>query len=326
MKRFISVALAALILSLSLFSSALCVSAAKDKTWVIGENAEYLTYQGKTYYPLNTHIYCVLDYENSIDINDRDIAFADDKTKEHYGGSYIYASADYSCAEVSLCSEDYDYYDDVLYVEESYMEEYEAVARGEAESYETDSYYGESFTIAKETFTEWTKGEKLTVNSRELQYWENYYLQSCGRGGFIAECGMIFRSEDTDDLYLLTYSEYDKTYFFSDGTFDLGIGEDITVYKLEDEVVRNKLITYYDTEYEDELDWLVPGGDDEYNDTLGVIVCSILFGVVPLLLIAFSVVMLCVIKDKKYHRAYITILIGSVLVLAASVAVIILSI
>ena len=74
----------------------------------------------------------------------------------------------------------------------------------------------------------------------------------------------------------------------------------------------------FEEEPEDELDWAIA---DEVSIPWAMIFCSIVFGGFALVGIAFSVIMLAVVKDKKYKRGFVVMLAGAVLVLIALVVI-----
>ncbi len=326
MKRLFAVLLASLIICLTFCAVIPSVSAAEDD-WVLAPYAEYLTHNGKRYYKLDPSTTLTIGgyyYNNDDPAVYEKLKFADEKTKEKYDDSAvtIYNGAEDVAVEVEL----YDnfnytgYADYLMYVEESHLQEYEAIAQGTANTYLIYNNYDlNPMKITQKEYTEWLNGTAVTMDAEKLDYYDWYYIYACDDLTlFEADCGMILYDYYLDNMYLLNYSDYDSSYFYSDGEFNTDIDKEVTVYSLEDENLKNKIVTFISTPPEDDLDWLVT---EEVSEKVALVFCSIVFGALPLAALGFSVVMLFILKDKKYLRPYAIIAIGSLLVILAFVSV-----
>ncbi len=322
MKKIFSILLVAVLLTLSLCAFIPSISAAEDD-WVLGPYAEYVTHSGETYYPLESR-YCInRNYDK--DYYYRDLEFADEETEKRYKDSSVsvYAGAENVAVAVELYSER-NGYQNRFYIGPSHIEEYEKLAEGISDNYVLYNDYlyyetTETFKFTPEVLETWRQGSVETLSLDSVFYRDHYYLYARDELGAVeVECAMVIRDYYTDELYLLWYNEYDSSFFLNDGTLDSFKEADVNLYKLEDEVLREEIITYLDTEPEDELDWLVV---EKVNETAALVFCSIVFGVLPLAAFVFSVTMLFVLKDKKYIRPYAVIAAGSLLVILAFVAV-----
>lgn len=330
MKKLLSVLFAVVLLASSILCAVPSVSAEKYSTkWTLASEGEYLTHNDKKYYPIpdlpGSDFRFFYDYAYS-GISDIDyltvyLDYEDTATQSIFGPYskvYVPTNVDCTCVQVEFGTSYDSFY--MVYVEESCVEEYTNLANGIADSYRCSNFYNSSeFSLSAEDMNEWLSGESTTTKAPMLSAYDIGYIEGFDKAGFVsAVCGNFFIDRKNQEVYLLPFGAIDTDVY---EYYDLGTYTDVTVYKLEDEKLKNELIEYFYTEPEDDLEWLEPE-EEEY--TFGIILCCFLFGVLPLLLTAFSIVMLCVIKDKKYHRAYIAMLIGSVLVIIACIAVIIL--
>lgn len=307
MKKLISLILVSLILCFSI--GLVSVSAYDDGNWVLGPDAEYITNNGYTYYPVfpsgNYYGYEYTGY--------RDLEFADEETAKKYEGSYVSAS-DYKtnfCVWVDFCYNT-DYYfssDTVLYVREDCLEQYNNLLNCEAEQYIIENGYKElPFKISKEQMENWLQGEKVSVPaSKVYKYYHNPLIACDNAQCFKVECGTVLWDMSTDDFYLLRGTDLDNNKVYT-------VNDTLTVYKLENEDVRERLTVYISYVPEDDLEWMNPG---EPNYTFLYVLAGIFFGFIPLVLLALSVVMFFVTKHKNYRRGYVLMGVGSILILLA---------
>ncbi|MBQ2943282.1 MAG: hypothetical protein IJD93_01090 [Ruminococcus sp.] len=330
MKKFISVTITLIILCVFFLVGAPYVFADKFSDWQMAPDGEYLKHEGKKYYPVKESASFDFDYSKyNHDANNSDYAtvrlYFDDKTMEkyyRYSNVLIPTGVDCPCVQVRFSSD----YSTTFYVyaEKSELKKYEDLARGIGSSYsvKTWEYYSSSFEISAEDFDEWLSGETVTTKLIHLNKYKKTELYAVDGTGLVnIESGMIYIDADTEDVYLLRYNDSEETAYLANGIVNDHINTEVTLYKLEDEELYQDFITYYNTEPKDDLEWIEP---EKSDITFLKVFCVFLFGVLPMLLTAFSIVMLCVIKDKKYYRAYIMMLIGSVLVLIVCISLIIL--
>ncbi len=330
MKKTVSLILM-IIICVSLLFAVPAVSADKYSDYQLGPNAEYLTHDGKTYYPIENSDAFEFNYskmfpDDPYDSNVRvRLSYSDDATKKiFWPNSFAYVSRgiDCPCIELDFCTDNNSY--SVPYIEESYLEEYENLTKGIGASYSInnflDSYYDDYyFDLSADDYNSWVSEEAVTMMSFMLTQYECQRIYAFDKTGLVSVVsGAVFVDEVNGEIYL--FRGEDASEFVNEyGNITVTVNKEVAVYRLEDEQLKQELIDFYYSEPEDDLEWLEPEKEDV---SFLKVFCIFLFGVVPVALIAFSIVMLCVIKDKKYHRAYITMLIGSVLVLAACVAII----
>ncbi len=318
MKKFLVSFLVVVMLLTSLCSTIVNVGAFGDE-WIMGERAKYITHGDKVYYPLESCPEYIYSYTNDVQEYEH-LEFEDDETEDRYDGSgvYFYEDGNNPAIEVEIFVNS-SFSRIEIYIEESYLEEYEELANGEAEHYLTNSYYDyeQQFEFDGDDIENWLGSSTTTNEEVIVADCDVYYLYTKDPlGVYNFECGAIIRDFYTNELYLIWYDDYDTSYFFSESEFDLSTEKEVTLYKLEDEALHNSVIEYYDTMPEDELDWLVT---DEVNTTVATIFCTIVFGIIPFVLLVFSTVMLIISKDKKYSRAFIIMIVGSVVVMTACI-------
>ncbi|MBQ9742296.1 MAG: hypothetical protein IJV88_01295 [Ruminococcus sp.] len=318
MKKFLVSFLTVMLLLTSLCSTIVSVGAFDDE-WVMGERGKYITHGDQVYYPLESCPEYIYSYTDDVQEYER-LEFEDDETEDRYDGSgvYFYEDGNNPAIEVEVFV-NFSFSRTVIYIEESYLEKYKELANGEAEQYLTNSYYDyeQNFEFDGEEIESWRESSTTTNEEVIIADCDVYYLYvKDPLGVYNFECGTILRDLYTDDLYLIWYDDYDISYFYSESEFDLSTEKEVTLYKLEDEALYNSVIEYYDTMPEDELEWLVT---DEVNTTFATVFCTIVFGIVPFGLLVFSTVMLIISKDKKYNRAFIIMIIGSVVVMTACI-------
>lgn len=332
MKKTVSVILM-IVICVSLLFAVPSVSADKYSDYQLGPNAEYLTHDGKTYYPIenSNEFKFVYDKLNPDDLSGSyvsvHLSYSDDATKElFWPNSYAYISivVDCPCIEVKFSTDNNGYI--VSYIEESNLEEYENLTRGIGASYSIDNfldrYYSDyDFDVSAEDYNSWGSDEAVTMMFFMLTQYECQPIFAYDKTGLVrAVSGAVFVDAENEEIYL--FSGEDASEFINEnGHIHAEVNKEVTVHRLENETLKDELIEFYYSEPEDDLEWV----EMEKTDVIFLRgLCVFLFGVLPLLLTVFSIVMLCVIKDKKYHRAYIAMLIGSVLVIIACIAVIIL--
>ncbi len=307
MKKLISLFLVSLILCFSI--GAVSVSALDDGSWVLGPDAQYLTNNGYTFYPVYPMgSYVGFEYPKYHQLN-----FTDEETKAKYFGSEIYVSnyeTNY-CVWVDLnySTDDYTPYTEVLYVREDCLEQYKKLLNGDAEQYIVENEYKQlPFKFSKEQMDSWMHGESITVSANSIYKYYHQTLIACDNAQcFKVECGTVLWDMSTDDFYLLRNADYDSNKVYT-------AGDTLTVYKLEDEDVRERLAIYISYVPEDDLEWMNPG---EPNYTVLYVLAGIFFGFIPFAVLALSVVMFFVTKTKSYRRGYVLMGIGSILILLA---------
>ena len=317
MKKILSLIFVLLIITASLSLGMITASAETDSSWVLGENAEYLTHDGDVYYPVfsTTYFtYCTYFGDSSYDY--KDVEFVDASTEEKYYGTgvnYSDSIEDNACVEVYLTIND-NWSNTVFYVKEQYMTEYEKLLAGEGTGYYVDAYEGDLFKFSKKEFNSWKSTGAVTIPANSLYMYDAYDISVYSETELLsAYCGYALVDSESNEAYILMFSDYDPNKLYSKDDM-------ITVYKVGDERAAD-LVAYCTSDIEDELEWLNPG---LVNMDVVKVICVVLFCVIPFALLAATAVMFFVGKNKVYRRCYVIVAIGAVLVLISFVLMIIL--
>ena len=317
MKKILSLLLLVLILG-STLSFGVCADGGKAEV-VIGSNFENIIYNGNEFLPLkNDTPY----YRNSF-VNDTshylyDIEFESKSDENFYKdlSVEVYDNCDYIIDTVFYNYQN-GYEEKEFFIEKTHYEEYAKIKKGESDSYSTESYYDIKFPLSKQDIENWLKSEKVTVPGRSLLYDETHPLYSVDKNGeFYYQIGLIIRVGG--DYSLLLYTEYDRSYFYSDGLFAFE-STPITIYKLEDKDLARVLTSNYDETPDDELDWLV---SPDVSDTVVLIASIILFGILPFAVVVVSLIFAIKKKTKKPYRICLYVMAGAgVIIIAAFITV-----
>lgn len=333
MKKLFSIILATVLLCASMLVAIPSVSAAKDDEWIMGPDAAYIKHDGKTYYPIPDLPYYEITFHSKENYS---MDYLEGETEEITKEIFPYTKVNYSTAEdypwIEVIVPSYSYSDTtVLYVEESYYDEYLALANGTAATYVCSNNYDygfyldytasglKSFTLNPMDIEKWKTGEAINTKSFLLEKYDFGQIHGFDKKGTISlVCGVFYVDEENQEVYLQPTSSRvtNDNYYFGNDMYS-----DVTVYRLEDEKLRDELIEYFYTEPEDELQWLEPEEDDM---TFGVAFAVFIFGIIPAFVLVFSVAMLFLVKDKRrYSPAYITMIVGSVIVLVSCIILLI---
>lgn len=304
MKKVLSLVLFTLVLCLS-FS---CVAVAGDaefrasmKACIVTPGENTIIYKGETYYPV--------DLKNAFPDGDWDYADVEFEKSEDEDKYWFYDICVYEGCDF-LLEIDYElrgsHAGTKYYAKQSHIEELTRFANGETPSgYKTTSNYGESLMLSSEDiYDHWINGGISEVMpSSQLDSYQEYSLYSTDASGCICiKIGEIFRmesllEEESDTYFLVYYPEYDRTYFYADGSFAREDDVDVVIYKLNDYDLKTRLSNMYDTLPEDDLNWLV---DEEVSDAILGVVSLILFGIFPAAVIAVALIFIL----RKVHRPY----------------------
>ncbi|MBR3972201.1 MAG: hypothetical protein IKJ83_04910 [Ruminococcus sp.] len=312
MKKLLSLILVTLIICISLGVSATS-AAGLYSNWILGEDAMYLTHGDDVYYPVYSSSY--LSYDGYANYGSRDwvkLQFSDEKTEEKYKGSticFVVATNNF-CVSVYLNYNDVESADrSVVYVREDYLDEYSEMLRGEGFSYSVNNDISyEDYRFSEEVYDRWKNGEAVTIPANSIYKYAQYSLCVYDRTQRLSVvCSEVLWDIENSEIYLLQYHEFDHNKVYSKN-------DTLTVYKLEDSIIKEKLIEYFSVIPEDDLEWLNPGPVD--IDKLYTL-STVLFCVLPLALLSLSTVMFFIKNAKKYRRSFSIIAVGSALVLIA---------
>ncbi len=327
MKKVLSLVLLTLVLCLSLSSVALAGDAefrASMDACIVTPGEASIIYKGETYLPINMGKATLM---GNWDYADVEFENSEDEDKYWHYDIYIYDGCDYAL-EV-----DYElrgsHAGTKYFVTESHIEELTHFANGESPGgYRTESYYGDTLTLSFEEVYDWIDSQNAEVlNSARIDNYSQYSLYSTDSGGFFGvESGMILRErmfteQESNVYYLIYYPEYDRSYFYADGSIAKEEDIDLVAYRLNDNALESKITTLYDTLPEDDLDWLVEG---EISDKTLAILSLVLFGIIPAAVIAVALIFILRKVSRPYRGCLIALCVCCAVIIACYAAVFIL--
>ena len=322
--------LLAIFLAVFMLSSVLCpVTSALDlrypeDAWVMSDDLQILINHGNRYIRFNGIRPLMMDdtfYESAVQYED--IEFESEMTEDKYDGSSVsvYEKLSALAVEVDMFVDGY-YEESVWYITEERNSEFEQMKQGKGTNFSTKNYHFNSFYgISLGTYSNWKASSEVInfpaskISSSTYDQYPLFVTDSFGLLNY--ECGIIFRQTDESggsDYYLLEYADYDRTYFYADGTLADDHDGLLTAYKLEDEKFSAELTEFYDTMPSDELDWIV--GNDR-SDVVTLIFSTIFFGIIPLAVIVFALIVFIKSRQTGYRRAAIAMLSGASTVIIA---------
>ncbi len=331
MKKILSFTLVLLVLcTLLSFTTFAEATAASEKAEVldnyctINKNFESITFNNKTYLPIEKDAFSVSRTEY-IDLNEK---FADDSTEDIYKYTDVYYYSGLSYLLHVDIETDFNY-TTKYYVEESHYADFLNVLNGETISaYGTESHYSSIYSFSLEQVESWIEnGEKIVDRADSLADCEIFYLYATDKGGALRkESGMILRKHSTDDgadkYYLVFYQDYDRTHFYADGRFAIDSDVETTFYLLADTELSAALSEFYDTEPEDELDWMITGA---LPQGIFFVITLLFFALLPLAIIIVSaIVLLKKRQNNPYRLSLVTVMISAFAVIIGYLVILIL--
>lgn len=199
---------------------------------------------------------------------------------------------------------------------------------GTAHSYSTDSKYHSlgSKPLSAKAVKNWKEGAPIYKKASSLEQlnFEEYRLYANDQTTLLQrECGLILRNKDS--YYLLDYSEYDRSFFYADGSFALDSEEEITLYPLEDEALAKELSHFYDQVPDDDLAIF---NKEPLSDKAILMITVVVLILLPLAGAFVCIGFILVKKPKRIYRILLWIMAscGALIILAASVMLISISI
>lgn len=322
MKKILAIIAAVIFLTLSLSFSALAgdyVYRESQNAAVVLENGNEIVYKGESY--KKVELEDVSFYSGvSESYFSLDVVFYDEKYGSYFNGFSVSQPVDADFILFSEYETNKSFYSSETYIKEAYLEDFNAFLKDEYKgSYKTESDYGnmELFSFTTEQIEEWLNPAGIEVlDAGELDYDQYYYMDMFDETGcFYKTTGFVLRQIHYNGPDVYYYLSYENGAENKDSP-----GEKLVLYRLDDENLSMQLSEYYDTLPEDELDWLF----NETSDTGALVLCTLFFGILPLGVIVFSVIMLAVYKNKYSKAGYIVMISASGLVIACFITLIIL--
>lgn len=301
MKRILSLSLVLLfvISCVAIFSPVYASENNYDDYIIVGD-FEMIVKNGVKYLPLDNDNLSIFAEDASY----VEAKFQDPKTEELHSYTDVRIFPEFPHLIHVYTETENDYFS-FYYVAEGTWDHVQSVVKGEyIYGYLTESHYYsiENLSINKSVIEGWSDPKNaVTMPAKKMEYYEQYPLYSVDKFGSVGiEVGMIIAAEN-DELYLINYSEYDRSHFYADGSFAFDTDEEVTFYLLNDNEWNHKLINYYDIVPNDELDWLF---GDALPDEVILCITAILFAIIPLGVICLCTVLLI---KKRPKNPYCTI-------------------
>ncbi len=329
-----------IILTVFILSSVLCpITSALDLrypegSWVMtddlqllytGDGRQYARFDGTRSFQLDEDLYDECEYI--------DVVFEcleSESAKEKYAGTLVtvYGKLSAIAVEVDIYS-DGRYEQSVWYVLKEKADEFEQLKLGKGINFSTKNNYLNSFyNINLGTYSNWKESSTVInfpaskIPAPASDRYSFYVSDSSGMLNY--EAGIILRiagESGNNEYYLLEYADYDRTYFFADGTLAEDHDGMLSAYKLENEILAAELTAFYDEMPSDELDWVV--GEDK-SDVLTLVFSTVFFGIIPLAVILFSIIMLVKSRKVGYRRAAYLMLSGAGVVILSFLIILLL--
>lgn len=217
------------------------------------------------------------------------------------------------------------YYYTYYMVEESRQQEATDFASNrKGGEYLTVSDFGEdTLLLDGEAVQSWLhSSEMLHIPPAQMEY-ENVHKLICQAPdiGLMERVGDILGAYDENGqpvFYLVHYREYEDEYFHASGSFSMEGTKQAKFYRLSDEDLTEKLSEYYGmTPVEDDLEWVV---SDELPEEAMFILSLILFGILPVALMAFALIWIFIKQPKNPYFAVLCVIIFAAAEIAISYA------
>ncbi len=304
MKKFISIFIILIVLSLVLCASA---SAATERIVTISEDYNELYFNGSTYIRRDTSM---LSYDNSFKYNSDEYGsyYTDCPMPVNYNGQYTIKLTDKQHKEIDMV-EIFDvntketiftviiYFKDgselhIDFLREDLVEEYDKITNGNVDKFTIDFMWpdGNAILLDKEDFY---IGNKTTIDQYECE--EEFPVSADSvKGGFDAEIGSIYVKNDNYFFY-----SYIDAGFKSLDDFIENSDSKIKVIKLTDEDIINEIEIGIEKYYEDDYGYLY---NDELTEFVSKIFFIIVFAIVPAVVFVASLILAVKSKKSLYKR------------------------
>ncbi|MBR5272110.1 MAG: hypothetical protein IKU25_01760 [Clostridia bacterium] len=242
-----------------LFSCAIPAFAAESGEWILSKGAGYIQRGDKTYKPVE--YYCVEGTYKFIGENPdvEELEFLDAATRERYWGAYIECTPSSEDHVVSCYMRTaagiYSEWTNVLYVEESYLETYSQVKDGNTNSYVAENGPGVQLKFGADVYNSFKNGAALSSYRMDDDFIKNcskmdmYAVDDATTFAYVS--GEFLYDNVSEKFYVLPYSEYDSSYFNSDGTFKFQSSKEYKLYEIVDDTFKAELNELLDAVPED---------------------------------------------------------------------------
>ena len=290
---------------------------------VILDDGTTIVYKGESYKKIETtNAYVVSSYD---EYEFLDCVFEDNKLENNF--EYFEVIIPRPCDYILIVNYNTGKtYSQEYYVKVSHLESVNAFISGESGGvFVAEQPWGlPMIKLPQDIIDEKVVEEnKLTFDGSDIDSMYNEWTPygTTDEGGYLfKQEGLLLRDTDylsgTNNYYILKFSDHTRDSFYSQGNFALG-EEGVTthLYPLGDIGIDEG----WDETPEDELLWVV----NDISEIITIVLCSILFGLVPLAAVVFAVLKLFVFRAKYTRRSYVCLLIAGLSVLACFAIVLI---
>ena len=304
------------------------ILAAGEDACVIEDGFSVIHYGGQVYRCMDFKNVEIID-ESSVSSLSYSFQNKSEAAKYKYVG--ISRSEEHPHILFSRFADAYENYYTSYFVEDSRVDAvFDFISNRIGGEFYTSSVYSEDgmLPIDFDIIKDWiASDEYLSLPSVQMEYEDIHKLirQSSELGltehvGDILEC---YDEAGDPVFYLIYYPDYSSTYFYASGAFSMEGIKQAQFLRLTDEETVSRLSAYYgitqeEEEPEDELDWIVPG---DLPEQAAFWIALILFGILPVALMAFSLVWIFVRQPKNpYFTALCVIIFAAAEVAIAYVA------
>lgn len=289
--------------------------------WVLSPDTKMITHGDDVYYPIEFKYSNFISYTNpELGWASYSLEFANKKMASTYADSNIYVTfgIEHIAVEAQIV-ENHEIYKNLIYVEEAYYDEFLKLKNGMPTEYVVSGNYADWISVSINEFDTWCESSTVTIDADDVYNQHYSYIYATDNQNMVVhEVGMILMDTFTEEIYLLRYDDYGASCFDELGTFIPEVLETVTVHALEDTSLETRL-------RDDFFAYQTDVAYGEVSSVVAGVFATILFGIVPLAVMIFAVVMLIKVKDKKYRRGFAVMITGTAVLLAAFAAVFIIA-
>lgn len=305
MKKILSILLVVL-----MFASLCCLSvSAGDDVIVIADNFNSLTYAGNTYVRVENSAGIDYDYstqEKEFALTKRQSAEirSIEATVDGYHDAYVVLDIWYKTGRNDSS---------IAYVNQERLDEYNAILLGQGYAYTMQINYSMDDEIVMTAAQ--LKGEAIVKDGKDTPKTNEFAVWVESEDGCFTEIGgALLVDEFAGEYYYLDYFQKGVDGYY-DLMTDLGACEDVTLYRITDEVLLERIemdcAAFYDAQ-------LMPY-TETVGKTLSAVMIVLIFGVLPLAVLVVGIIGWVRSKRAIYRRLFAVLTIVSAAELAAFV-------
>lgn len=292
MKKIWSILFVALMLA-----SLCCFSvSASDEVVVIADNFNSLTYAGNTYVRVENSDAIDYDYstqEKDFVLTKRQSAEirSIEATVDGYHDAYVVLDVWYKTGNNERS---------IAFVNQERLDEYNAILVGQGHAYTTQINYSMDDEIVMSAAQ--LRGEAIVKDGKDIPHTNEFAVWVESEDGCFSEVGgALLVDEYAQEYYFLDYFQNGVDGYY-DLMTDLGECEDVTLYRIMDEALLERIEMDYAAYYDAQL---MPY-TESVGKTLSAVMVALIFGVVPFIALIVGVIG-WVNKRGVYRRLFATL-------------------